>query len=244
MTKRILAAFLCVCLLLCFAGCGSRKDQNSDEQNNRPSTSVKEKQRSNVMEYDEEIGESYYLLGDFENYFECSQVKYSGGKMTQIKKSESPDLVTYGNQSLQVVVPAGESDVALRMATDTAFFNETTDFSNLTKVSFDVYNAQDESRSVRFYLNRFMRTATSDGTWNYAWEDIWHDDNQYSTSFRFELEPNAWTHIEITAQEFANKLQPDLSQVDAFNVEFEDGRLYDTDQVYYLDNVRVYISEE
>ena len=244
MTKRILAAFLCVCLLLCFAGCGNQQSQNSDDQNNQSNIDKEDKQRYNVMEYDEEVGEDYYLIGDFENYFECSQVKYSGGKMTQIKKSESPDLVTYGNQSLQVVVPAGESDVALRMATDTAFFNETTDFSNLTKVSFDVYNAQDESRSVRFYLNRFMRTATSDGTWNYAWEDIWHDDNQYSTSFRFELEPNAWTHIEITAQEFANKLQPDLSQVDAFNVEFEDGRLYDTDQVYYLDNVRVYISEE
>ena len=244
MTKRILAAFLCVCLLLCFASCGNQQSQNSDDQNNQSNIDKEDKQRYNVMEYDEEIGEDYYLIGDFENYFECSQVKYSGGKMTQIKKSESPDLVTYGNQSLQVVVPAGESDVALRMATDTAFFNETTDFSNLTKVSFDVYNAQDESRSVRFYLNRFMRTATSDGTWNYAWEDIWHDDNQYSTSFRFELEPNAWTHIEITAQEFANKLQPDLSQVDAFNVEFEDGRLYDTDQVYYLDNVRVYISEE
>lgn len=244
MTKRILAVFLCLCLLLCAAGCGNQQSQNSDNQNNQSNAGKEEKQRSNVMEFDEEIGESYYLLGDFENYFECSQVKYSGGKMAQIKKSESPDLVTYGDQSLQVVVPAGESDVALRMATDTAFFNETTDFSNLTKVSFDVYNAQNEGRAVRFYLNRFMRTATSDGTWNYAWEDIWHDDNQYSTSFRFELEPNAWTHIEITAQEFASKLQPDLSQVDGFYVEFEDGRLYDTDQIYYLDNVRVYISEE
>ena len=163
--------------------------------------------------------------------------------MSQIKKSENPELVTYGNQSLQIVVPAGESDVSLRMATDTAFFNATTDFSNLSKVTFDVYNAQDEGRTVQFYLNRFMRTATSDGTWNYAWEDIWHDDNQYSTSFRFDLNPNGWTHIEITAQDFANKLQPDLSQVDGFYVEFEDGRLYDTDQTYYLDNVRVYIEE-
>ena len=244
MKKRILAAFLCVFLMLCFAGCQDSQSQPSDEQSDRPAVVQKEKNRSNVMEYDEEIGADYYLIGDFESYFECSQVKYSGGKMKQIKKSENPDLVTYGEQSLQITVPAGESDVALRMATDTAFFNETTDFSNLSKVSFDVYNAQDESRSVRFYLNRFMRTATSDGTWNYAWEDIWHDDNQYSTSFRFDLNPNGWTHIEITAQEFANKHQPDLSQVDGFYVEFEDGRLYDTDQTYYLDNVRVYISEE
>jgi len=241
MRNRILAAFLFVSLLLCIAGCENRQSQTSDQQ---PENIREEKHRSNVMEYDEEIGEDYYLIGDFESYFECSQVKYTGGKMAQIKKSEHPDLVTYGEQSLQVVVPAGESDVSLRMATDTAFFNATTDFSNLSKVSFDVYNAQDESRSVRFYLNRFVRTATSDGTWNYAWEDIWHDDNQYSTSFRFDLNPNGWTHIEITAQEFANKLQPDLSQVDGFYVEFEDGRLYDTDQTYYLDNVRVYISEE
>lgn len=244
MKKRILAAFLFISLLWCFVGCQDRQGQPADGQGDRPDAVQKENQRSNVMEYDEEIGEYYYLIGDFESYFECSQVKYTGGKMTQIQKSENPDLVTYGEQSLQIVVPAGESDVSLRMATDTAFFNETTDFSNLTKVSFDVYNGQEESRSVQFYLNRFMRTATSDGTWNYAWEDIWHDDNQYSTSFRFDLTPNSWTHIEITAQEFAAKNQPDLSQVDGFYVEFEDGRLYDTDQTYYLDNVRVYIGEE
>lgn len=244
MKKRILAAFLCVSLLWCFAGCKDQQSQAPDGQVTQPEAAQKENRRSNVMEYDEEIGQDYYLIGDFENYFECSQVKYSGGRMTQTKKSEHPDLVTYGEQSLQVVVPAGESDVSLRMATDTAFFNATTDFSNLSKVSFDVYNAQNESRSVRFYLNRFVRTSTSDGTWNYAWEDIWHDDNQYGTSFRFDLDPNGWTHIEITAQEFAGKLQTDLSQVDGFYVEFEDGRLYDADQTYYLDNVRVYISEE
>lgn len=243
MRKRILAVFLCVSFLLCFAGCKNQQSQEPDIQSGQPAADQKEKQRRNVMEYDDQVGQDYYLIGDFENYFECSQVKYSGGKMAQIKKSENPDLVTYGDQSLQITVPAGESDVSLRMATNTAFFNETTDFSNLSKISFDVYNAQDESRSVRFYLNRFMRTATSDGTWNFAWEDIWHDDNQYSTSFRFDLNPNGWTHIEITAQEFADKLQPDLSQVDGFYVEFEDGRLYDTDQIYYLDNVRVYIGE-
>ena len=238
MKKRILAALVFASLLLCFAGC-----QNRQSQTVQPNATQKEKQRSNVMEFDQETGEAYYLIGDFENYFECSQVKYTGGKMAQIKKSEHPELVTYGQQSLQIVVLAGESDVSLRMATDTAFFNETTDFSNLTRVSFDVYNAQDEVRTVQFYLNRFMRTATSDGTWNFAWEDIWHDDNMYSTAFRFELTPNGWTHIEITAQDFANKNQPDLSQVDGFYVEFEDGRLFDTDQIYYLDNVRVYIEE-
>ncbi|MBO5049059.1 MAG: hypothetical protein J6C41_01355 [Oscillospiraceae bacterium] len=242
MKKRILALLLMVCLMLCIVGCGEKKSPENGEI--RPDKVEIPEKRSNVMEYDEQIGEYYYLLGDFETYFECSQVKYTGGKMTQIRKAENPELVTYGEQSLMITVPAGESDVSLRMATDTAFFNETTDFYNLTKVSFDVYNAQSEVRSVRFYLNRFMRTATSDGTWNYAWEDIWHDDNQYSTSFRFDIEPGKWTHIEITAEEFAAKLQEDLSQIDAFIVAFEDGRLFDTDQSYYLDNVRVYIGEE
>ena len=243
MARRISAAILCICLL-CLAGCESAQTSESAAPSEQSAAVEKEKKRSNVMEYDEEAGEYYYLIGDFESYFECSQVKYSGGKMTQISRSEAPELVTYGDQSLQIIVPAGESETALRMATDTAFFNETTDFSNLTRVTFDVYNAQSESRSVRFYLNRVMRTSTSDGTWNYAWEDIWNDDNQYSTSFRFDMEPGVWTHIEITAEEFAKKLQPDLSQVDAFNIEFEDGRLYDADQIYYLDNVRVYIGEE
>jgi len=242
MKKRILALLLMVCLMLCIVGCGEKKSPENGES--QPDKVEIPEKRSNVMEYDEQIGEYYYLLGDFETYFECSQVKYTGGKMTQIRKAENPELVTYGEQSLMITVPAGESDVSLRMATDTAFFNETTDFYNLTKVSFDVYNAQSEVRSVRFYLNRFMRTATSDGTWNYKWEDIWHDDNQYSTSFRFDIEPEKWTHIEITAEEFAAKLQPDLSQIDGFYVAFEDGRLFDTDQNYYLDNVRVYIGEE
>lgn len=242
MKKRILALLLMVCLMLCIVGCGEKKSPENGES--QPDKVEIPEKRSNVMEYDEQIGEYYYLLGDFETYFECSQVKYTGGKMTQIRKAENPEFVTYGEQSLMITVPAGESDVSLRMATDTAFFNETTDFYNLTKVSFDVYNAQSEVRSVRFYLNRFMRTATSDGTWNYAWEDIWHDDNQYSTSFRFDMEPGKWTHIEITAEEFAAKLQEDLSQIDAFIVAFEDGRLFDTDQSYYLDNVRVYIGEE
>ena len=242
MKKRILALLLMVCLMLCIVGCGKKKSPENGES--QPDKVEIPEKRSNVMEYDEQIGEYYYLLGDFETYFECSQVKYTGGKMTQIRKAENPELVTYGEQSLMITVPAGESDVSLRMATDTAFFNETTDFYNLTKVSFDVYNAQSEVRSVRFYLNRFMRTATSDGTWNYAWEDIWHDDNQYSTSFRFDIEPGKWNHIEITAEEFAAKLQEDLSQIDAFIVAFEDGRLFETDQSYYLDNVRVYIGEE
>lgn len=242
MKKRILALLLLVCLMLCVVGCGGKKTSQNDEK--QPEKVDIPEKRSNVMEYDDETGEYYYLLGDFESYFECSQVKYTGGKMTQIQKSENPDLVTNGEQSLMVTVPAGESDVSLRMATDTAFFNETTDFYNLNRISFDVYNAQSEVRSVRFYLNRFMRTATSDGTWNYKWEDIWHDDNQYSTSFRFDIEPEKWTHIEITAEEFAAKHQEDLSQIDAFIVAFEDGRLFDTDQSYYLDNVRVYISEE
>ena len=101
--KKILAIFLCLCTVLCFAGCKDQESQTSTNPNGQNAAQTA-KQRSNVMEYDDEIGSSYYLIGDFENYFECSQVKYSGGKMTQTKKSEHPDLVTYGEQSLQVVV--------------------------------------------------------------------------------------------------------------------------------------------
>ena len=45
MTKRILAAFLSVCLLLCFAGCENRQSQ-TDDQTDRPDTVQKEKIRS------------------------------------------------------------------------------------------------------------------------------------------------------------------------------------------------------
>ena len=60
MKKRILTAFLCVCLLLCFAACDDQQSQTAQGQDTRPDTVVKEKKRSNVMEYDQEAGE-YYL---------------------------------------------------------------------------------------------------------------------------------------------------------------------------------------
>ena len=86
MRNRILAAFLCISLVLCSAGCKNRQSQTSENQTSQPDAVQKEKQRSNVMEYDDQIGEYYYLIGDFENYFECSQVKYTGGRMAQIDK--------------------------------------------------------------------------------------------------------------------------------------------------------------
>ena len=74
MRNKILAVFLCISLVFSFAGCKDQQSQEAAPQNTQSNATAKEKHRSNVIEYDDEIGLDYYLIGDFEDYFECSQV--------------------------------------------------------------------------------------------------------------------------------------------------------------------------
>ena len=88
MKKYILLVALVVCALS-LSGCKKDKQVSTQQQET--------KQRTNVKETDAKTGEEYYLLADFENYFECSQVSYiaSFGTVTEISKEEEPDI--FGN---------------------------------------------------------------------------------------------------------------------------------------------------
>jgi len=83
---------LCMSMVLPMAACKNKEASGDDIQ------------RSNVIETDDKTGEQYYLIGDFENYFECTQVKYeaSFGTVTEVKKAENADMVTYGEQVLSL----------------------------------------------------------------------------------------------------------------------------------------------
>lgn len=85
--KKLICLILSLALVMCFAACG---ETQTAETTTEPSATepVAEELRSNVVETDPETGESYYLLADFENYYECSQVKYAGdvGKVDMISR--------------------------------------------------------------------------------------------------------------------------------------------------------------
>ena len=117
---------LVVATVLAVVLIGSNKKTINDE------SQVKEEQRKNVKEKDEQTGEEYYLLADFENYFECSQVSYiaSFGTVTPISKEEEPDMVPYGNQSVKLEILGTEESwrqrrPTMRFFNGNGFFNAT-----------------------------------------------------------------------------------------------------------------------
>lgn len=251
MKKRIWMILLCGLLLMNCCACGQKQaQQTGDEAEQSQNKENKTEQRKNVIEKDEKTGESYYLLGDFENYFECSQVKYSNsfGKVTQIKKSEKPDMVTYGEQSVKVDILGVEEtwhklDPCMEFSSSTGFFDLTSDFSNMSKFTFDIYNAQDYEVGIRVYQG-------SGGEMVFV-----NENHNLCLSTRFTLKPNQWNHVEMDASLFKG-IQYDI-QLQAFNstgadalksvnnfvIMFDRGELHESEQTYYVDNVRAYLKD-
>lgn len=244
MKKRIIATLLCLSMVLSMAACKSKE------------TSGDGIQRSNVIETDSETGEQYYLMGDFENYFECTQVKYeaSFGTVTEVKKSKNPEMVTYGKQSAKLEILGTENTwqkriPTLRFATNTDFFNLTTNFSNMTKFTFDIYNDMDYEVTIRFCVDDVLNPEGFDFTHDY--QMVMDENREDVVTTKIYLEPKAWNHVEISVDEI--RVLKDsvmtygaegLNQVGAFLLLFDRGELHEKEQVYYIDNVRVYFDGE
>ena len=236
-------------MLFSLAACG-KKDATETGTDN---VSTGE-QRKNVVEVDKETGEEYYLLADFENYFECTQVKYAAsfGKVTQIKKSENPDLVTYGEQSVKLEILGTESswnfrEPNMRFSTNTGFFNLTSDFSNMSRLTFDIYNAQDYEAAIRFYIDANIsprNTMVSRTSLNL--------NNAFTRETEIFLKPG-WNHIEIPAEEMKLVAYDDegkayyqygedvLKGVGGFHIQFDRGEIHEEQEVFYFDNLRAYL---
>lgn len=250
MKKKIIAITL-VILAMSLSACKGKEQVNNEQQPNA-------EQRTNVKETDTQTGEEYYLLADFENYFECSQVSYiaSFGTVTQISKEEEPDMVPYGNQSVKLEILGTEESWRLRRPTmrfynGNGFFNETTDFSNMTKISFDIYNAQDYEASIRFYVDSLIKR-----TENQLLNVFTNTDYKYNVVNVIDLEPNSWNHIEIAAEDiravqYDGQAKPyfvygseALQVVGGFNIEFDRGEIHEESEVFYFDNLRAYLKTE
>lgn len=249
MKKKIIAITLVILAMLLSACKG-----NEQVNNEKPEA----EQRTNVKETDTQTGEEYYLLADFENYFECSQVSYiaSFGTVTPISKEEEPDMVPYGNQSVKLEILGTEESWRLRRPTmrfynGNGFFNATTNFSNLSKISFDIYNAQDYEASIRFYTDNLIKRTD-----NQLLNVFTNTDYKYNVVNIIDLEPNSWNHVEILAEDiravqYDGQAKPyfvygseALQAVGGFNIEFDRGEIHEEAEVFYFDNLRAYLKKE
>lgn len=248
--KKISVLTVALLLLLTSLTACSKKQAANEELAN------KEEQRSNVTETDAETGEEYYLLGDFENYFECSQVAYNAsfGTVTQITKEEEPDMVPYGNQSVKLKILGTEESFfmirpTMRFSMKSAFFDQTTDFSNVSRISFDIYNTQDYEASVRFYIDD-LENYRQDRSY------LYNTDYTNCPSIILDLKPNSWNHIEIPAEDI-KVLKYDkngsgymaygaeaLQTTCGINIEFDRGEIHEEQEVFYFDNLRAYLISE
>ena len=247
MKKRLLLITLGLVLAFSMSGCKGKDKKVSEE--------VTEEHRSNVIEKDEETGEEYYLLADFEDYYECTQVKFgaSFGTVTEIKKADEPDMVPNGDQSVKLEILGVEETwqqrkPSMRISTTNGFFNQTTNFANMTKFTFDIYNAQDYEACIRFYVDERIDPRDT-----FADRVATNANFEYNINQIFDLKPNSWNHIEIDA-EVIRQLRYDtegkpynvygadaLQTVGAFYIEFDRGELHEEQEVFYFDNVRAYM---
>lgn len=247
MKKRLLLITLGLVLAFSMSGCKGKDKKVSEE--------VTEEHRSNVIEKDEETGEEYYLLADFEDYYECTQVKYgaSFGTVTEIKKADEPDMVPNGDQSVKLEILGVEETwqqrkPSMRISTTNGFFNQTTNFANMTKFTFDIYNAQDYEACIRFYVDERIDPRDT-----FADRVATNANFEYNIIQIFDLKPNSWNHIEIDAEDI-RQLRYDtegkpynvygadaLQTVGAFYIEFDRGELHEEQEVFYFDNVRAYM---
>lgn len=251
--KKPICLILSLVLLMSFAACG--ETQNAETTTEPSATEpVAEELRSNVVETDPQTGESYYLMADFESYYECSQVKYAGdfGKVDMISAASQPDMVTYGEGSIHFTI-SGNSDFQrkfkphIRFSTVGEFFNLTTDFSDMDRFSFDIYNCQDHVSQIRIAMD-----AEINPRFTYPDLTFTNANNPNTTVYVMELTPG-WNHVEVPAELFKAQSYDSsgslvmlsgadaLAAVGAFCIFFDRGELHETPEEFYLDNVRAYL---
>lgn len=259
MKKRITTLLFLMLLVLmtsCADSQSAQEDVTGGKQETEDNGQLSQEHRSNIKEVDKETGESYWLLADFEDYYECTQVKWQGafGKIHQIKKSKESDKVTHGDQSVKLEILGTEETFYHRspiawIGTSSGFFDATVDFTGMSRLTFDIYNAMDYEVDIRFYVDTRLSVDTLE---NLTWVS---EHYPYNIVNRITLTPGKWNHIEIPADQMKSISYDEegkpitaygektLKTVGAFCLMFDRGELHDQQQVFYLDNIRAYLKD-
>ena len=248
--KKILCLVLAVLWLFTLSAC------NGEQPETPAATEPEAEQRINVIETDEN-GQTYYLLADFENYYEASQLGLFAdfGTMELVSRQQQPEMVTNGEASAHITISGNESSWLkrrpnLRISTTTGFFNYTTDFSDMEYLALDIYNCQDYEVEIRFYVNPSIDA-------NNTMEDRYatHPNNPYNIVYSVLLQPQQWNNLKIPAEEFKQVAYDDngarymkygadaLEAVGGFHITFDRGELHENPQQFYIDNVRAYVKK-
>ena len=248
--KKILCLILALLCFLTLSACKSEQPETP------AATEPEAEQRSNVVEKDEN-GQTYYLLADFENYYEASQLGLFAdfGTIDLVSRQEQPEMVTNGEAAGHITISGNESSWLkrrpnLRISTPTGYFNYTTDFSDMEYLSLDIYNCQDYEVEVRFYVNPSIDA-------NNTMEDRYatHPNNPYNIVYSVYLQPQQWNNLKIPAEEFKQVAYDDngarymkygadaLEAVGGFHITFDRGELHENPQQFYIDNIRAYIQK-
>lgn len=158
-------------------------------------------------------------------------------------------MVTYGEQSVKLDIFGSEETwfkirPSMGFDVNSGFFNLTSNFSNMSRFTFDIYNGQDYEVTIR--------VCNGDGE-----ERAFINDNySLSKTVKVDLQPKQWTHVEIPAEDFKfvkydNSAQPylvsgaeALEDVSYLLIMFDRGELHENGQIYYVDNVRAYLKNE
>lgn len=247
--KKWISLLLIFCVALGLCACGQENVQETQPE------VTEEEQRSNVIGTDAETGKTYYLLADFENYYEASQLGLYAdfGTIDLVSRADEPEMVTNGEASAHITISGNESSWMkrrpnLRISTTTGFFNYTTDFSDMEYLALDIYNCQDYEVEIRFYMNPGIDP-------NNTMEDRYatHPNNPYNIIHSVFLQPQQWNYLRIPAEEFKLVAYDDsgvrylkygadaLEAVGGFHITFDRGELHEQPQQFYMDNVRAYL---
>ncbi len=182
-------------------------------------TLIVENDVSNVIE--EENGEKYLMLGDFENYNQLAQLRYENKFGTISSVSDSP-FVTHGEKAMKMeIIGRGESlrklDPILTFFTGQSYFQKS-NFSDCDYLEADFYNAMDYDIPLRFSnTNAYY--------------------SKYSTVLSYTLKPGK-NHLKIDLSEFST------SEFTTFHFIFDRGEYYEGRRIVYLDNFRAHFVKE
>lgn len=166
-------------------------------------------------------GEKYLLLGDFENYNQIAQPKYSN-HFGKISVNANSDYLTHGKGSLRLeIVGRGETlkhlDPIMNVYTSSYYFQKQ-NYSDVDYLEVDFYNAMNYIVPVRF--------SDTDAYFS-----------KFSTIMKYDLNPGL-NHLKISLETLKAN---DGDSFSSFSFIFQRGENFDENRIVYMDNFRAHL---